>query len=291
MAKSKSIVSALLVMLLWGSLFSFVKLGYGAYGVASTGDILFFAGVRFIICGALICVFAFIRNRRSFIPIKTTIVPVLCAGLFSIVLHYAFTYLGLSLTDSSKTAILKQVGVLFYVCFSWLFFKDDRVTWKKIIGAVLGFAGIIAISSDGGNVSFSIGDAFIIAASFCTVFANIISKRVFKSVDPIVSTGVSQLFGGIVLLVAGAILGGSMSFSFNFEALIMVYICIASIISYCIWFTVVKNGELSKLFIIKFAEPVFAAIFGAILLGENIFRPEYAISFLLIAAGIYISNK
>ena len=49
--------------------------------------------------------------------------------------------------------------------------------------------------------------------------------------------------------------------------------------------------ELSKLFIIKFAEPVFACIFGAILLGENIFRVQYVLAFLLIATGIYISNK
>ncbi len=68
-------------------------------------------------------------------------------------------------------------------------------------------------------------------------------------------------------------------------------ICFASIFSYSIWFTVVKNGELSKLFIIKFAEPVFACIFGAILLGENIFKVQYILAFLLIAGGIYISNK
>lgn len=291
MTKSKSVLSALLVMLLWGSLFSFVKLGYGAYNVVGTGDILFFAGVRFLVCGAVICIFSFIRNKKSFLPVKSAIIPVLCAGLFSIVLHYAFTYLGLSLTDSSKTAILKQIGILFYVCFSWLFFRDDRVTVKKIIGALLGFAGIVAINTGEGGISFSLGDALIIAASFCTVAANIISKRVFKTVEPIVSTGVSQLFGGAVLLIAGAVLGGDMSFSLDSSAFIMVYICIASIISYCIWFTVVKNGELSKLFIIKFAEPVFAAVFGALLLGENILRPQYAISFVLIAAGIYISNK
>ncbi len=291
MAKSKTVLSALLVMLLWGSLFSFVKLGYGAYGIASTGDILFFAGVRFLICGAIICVFAFLRNRKSFVPVKSAIVPVLCAGLFSIVLHYAFTYIGLSLTDSSKTAILKQIGVLFYVCFSWVFFRDDRVTWKKILGAVLGFAGIIAINSGAGKVSFSFGDALIVAASFCTVAANIISKRVFRTVEPIVSTGVSQLFGGIVLLVVGTLLGGKMSFSFDSSAFIMIYICIASVISYCIWFIIVKSEELSRLFIIKFAEPVFAAVFGALLLGENIFCPQYAISFILIAAGICISNK
>jgi drug/metabolite transporter (DMT)-like permease len=70
----------------------------------------------------------------------------------------------------------------------------------------------------------------------------------------------------------------------------MAYICVASIVSYCIWFGIVKNGELSKLFIIKFAEPVFACIFSAVILGENILKWQYLISFALISAGILISN-
>jgi drug/metabolite transporter (DMT)-like permease len=39
-------------------------------------------------------------------------------------LHYAFTYIGLSSTDSSKTALIKQLGSLIYVCFAFLFFKN-----------------------------------------------------------------------------------------------------------------------------------------------------------------------
>ena len=81
-----------------------------------------------------------------------------------------------------------------------------------------------------------------------------------------------------------------MTISFDRSLIIMLCICIASIFSYCLWFITVKNGELSKMFIIKFAEPVFASIFGALLLGENIFKIQYLLSFVLIASGIYISN-
>ncbi len=291
MSKNKSTLYALLVMLLWGTLFPIVKLGYGAYNIVTTGDILFFAGVRFTVCGALICLYAFIKDKTSFKTAIPSLVPIFLSGLFAIILHYSFTYSALKLTDSSKTAILKQVGVLFYVCFSFIFFKEDKLTIKKLIGVLLGFAGIIAINSNFAGISFNIGDALIIAASFCTVFSNVISKKVFQTVKPITSTGISQLFGGIVLLVIGRFLGGSMTFTFNPSAFIMIYICFASILSYSIWFTVVKNGELSKLFIIKFAEPVFTCVFAAVILGENIFKIQYFLAFLLIATGIYVSNR
>ena len=61
---------------------------------------------------------------------------------------------------------------------------------------------------------------------------------------------------------------------------------------YCLWYYIVsKSSELSKLFVIKFAEPFFACIFGAILLGEDIFKLQYLLAFVLISAGIAIGNK
>ncbi len=289
MSKYKSIALTLLVMLLWGSLFPMVKLGYSAYDITTTGDILLFAGVRFTVCGAIICLYALIRDKSSYKTAKSSMTPILLSGLFAIILHYGFTYTGLNLTDSSKTAIIKQIGALLYVCFSFLFFKEDRPTWQKFVGAALGFCGIIAINYGSGGISFNIGDFLIICASFCTVFSNVISKKALTKVKPVTMTGISQLFGGAVLLAVGLALGGKMSLALD-KWYIFAYICTASIFSYCIWFGVVKKGELSKLFIIKFAEPIFACVFGALILNENIFKLQYAFAFIMISAGIVIAN-
>ena len=278
-------------MALWGSLFPMVKLGFSAFNVDSTADILLFAGIRFVICGAAICIFAALNNKKSYCGVRGSIFPILLSGLFAIILHYAFTYLGLGSTDSSKTAIMKQIAALLYVCFSFLFFKEDRPTLQKIIGACVGFLGIFALNLSSTGFSLSVGDLLILGASFCTVFSNVISKKVFSKVAPIVSTGISQFFGGAVLLIIGAAMGGKVKFALNSSIWIMVYICLASIISYCLWFKTVKSGELSKLFIIKFTEPVFACIFGAIILKENIMRLEYLLAFFLISGGILISNS
>jgi drug/metabolite transporter (DMT)-like permease len=290
MSKNKTVWLALLTMLLWGSLFPMVKLGFSAYEVKGTADILLFAGIRFVICGAVICLFCAVKDKASYRPVKTSLVPILLSGVFAIILHYGFTYLGLELTDSSKTALIKQVGALFYVCFSFLFIKEDKPTVKKIVAAFVGFVGIVVLNVSSEGISFSLGDVLILCASFCTVFSNVISKKVFVKVSPITSTGISQLFGGIVLLAVGLCMGGNVHFRWDSSLLIMAYICSASIVSYCVWFGIVKSGELSKLFIIKFAEPVFACIFGALILSEDIWKIQYLIAFLLISGSIWISN-
>lgn len=277
-------------MLLWGSLFPTVKLGFSAYEVNTTADILLFAGIRFVLCGVVICAFSAIREKSSYVTATRSILPILLSGVFAIILHYSLTYLGLELTDSAKTALIKQIGALFYVCFSFLFVKEDTPTPKKIVAALVGFFGIVVLNISSNGFSFSMGDILILGASFCTVFSNVISKKVFEKVSPITATGISQLFGGLVLLAVGLAMGGNVHFKWDASLWIMAYICAASIVSYCIWFGIVKTGELSKLFIIKFAEPVFACVFGALILGENIWRIQYLIAFLFISGGIWLSN-
>lgn len=290
--KFKTILLALLVMLLWGSLFPCVKIGYSVFGIdsKSVANILMFAAMRFALCGALVCVFCFLRRKAMPVPSVKSALNIVWIGVFAIVFHYACTYIGLSMTDSSKTALLKQAGALIYICFSFFFFKDEKFSIFKIIGAIIGFCGIIAINLSSGNISFSIGDILILCASLCTVVSNIISRRSAQSISPLWITGISQLFGGLILFIVSLLFGGVLPQFTVVGALVFVYICAASITAYTLWYHILKTSELSKLFIIKFAEPLFACVFGAILLGENIFHLQYLAAFLLISSGILIGH-
>lgn len=280
-------------MLLWGSLFPFIKIGYEAFAIDqnSVPDILMFAAMRFIVCGIIVCAIAAARKDSLSDNKLKGVGAVLLMGLFSIVLHYAFTYIGLTMTDSSKTALLKQLGSLFYICFAFLFIKGESFSVYKIVGAVLGFGGIIAINFTGGALTFSVGDILIILASVCSVISTVLSKNCVKSISPFWITGISQLFGGIALLVAGIVMRGSFP-TFNVKAFFAFsYICTASIIAYVLFTYVQKNSTNSRLLIIKFAEPLFACIMGAVLLGEDILKLQYLIAFVLICGGIYLGSK
>ena len=280
-------------MLLWGLLFPLVKLGYSVFGIVGTGSILTFAGLRFTVCGVLITAFAAIKCKDGFKGLGKNIAGILGAGLFSIILHYACTYTGLSLTEGGKTAIIKQIGAVLYICFGFVFFKEERLTVQKLGGLLLGILGIFAINFGSGKFTFSVGDLLIIGASFCTVFANVISKKALGNTEPLVLTGVSQLFGGVVLLCVGAAAGGDLLASVPKTASqigVFAAIVTASVVSYSLWYLLVQKENLSKLFIIKFSEPLFAAIFGWLIRGENIWQLNYLFAFLLISGGITVAN-
>ena len=155
----------------------------------------------------------------------------------------------------------------------------------------MGFSGIVAINFNPDGIRFSLGDILIVCASVCTVIANIFTKKIAAEHSPFWITGISQLSGGIVLMSAGFIMGADM-LVFDWTSLgVFAYICTASTISYLLWNYILKTSELSNMFIIKFAEPLFACIFGAILLHENIFKWQYLIAFALISTGIVLGNK
>ena len=290
----KTVLLALLAMALWGSLFPFIKIGYEAFQIntESIPDILVFAALRFTACGIIVCMIGAARKAPFANEKKKYISWIIISGMFSIVLHYAFTYIGLTMTDSSKTALLKQLGALFYICFAFLFIKDERFSKYKLIGGIVGFLGIIAINFTGAGFSLAIGDILIIMASVCSVISSVISKKCVEGNNsPFWIVGISQLVGGIILFAAGFIMGGKFP-TFNLYALhVFTYICTASIVDYVVFSAVQKHASNSLLFIIKFAEPLFACIFGAILLGENIFKLQYLFAFILISLGIFLGNK
>ena len=219
-------------------------------------------------------------NKQIFF---TDIFIICLMGIFAIVLHYGFTYVGLTKTDSSKTAILKQLA-------PFLFVKDEKFSITKIIGALVGFCGIIVINTDNSFHGFSTGDILIIAASLCTVISMIISGRSAKGTSPFWITGISQLFGGVVLLIVSLAMGGKITVFTLKSTFVFAYICIASITGYTLFYFVQRTAELSKLFIIKFSEPLFACIFSAVILGEDIFKIQYLIAFVLISFGIVLGN-
>lgn len=289
----RELLLPLTVMALWGSLFPFIKIGYSAFGIDSSSipDILMFAAFRFTVCGALVCVFSAWKKEKLASPKGKSVFLIFLMGLIGIVLHYAFTYVGLSFIDASKTALIKQLGALLYVCFAFLFVKSETFSMVKILGAVLGFCGIIAINFGSGGISFDPGSILILLASVCSVISSVMSAVSVKGSSPFWVTGISQLSGGVILLTAGFLMGGMLPHFQLKSILVFVYICASSIAAYTLWYYCQRTVSLSKLFIIKFAEPLFACLFGALLLGEDILKIQYLLAFLLISGGILLAGR
>ena len=286
----KYVCLVILVMVLWGFLYPAVKVGYKLLNIDTSNPphILMFAGIRFFICGTIITIISTITKKGAS-NLKNSLFSILCMGMLGIVVHYSLTYIGLTTVDSSKTAILKKVGELLYICFSFLIIREEKFRITKVVGSLIGFVGVIALNiTPEGEFSFSLGDGMIILASVSGFCSSLFCKKAIKTTSPMMVTGLSQLFGGIVLIALARLLNAP-QISFTSEGVfILCCICLASISSYCIWYYVMGKVMLSKMYVLKFAESFFACIFGALMLKENIFTLQYLFAFILIITGVVI---
>lgn len=284
---------ALIVMLLWGSLYPTGKLSYAECNVDTNfyPNLLLFAGTRFTISGTLICLFQGVRTKSiPKVDGKKEWLGVALVALFACFWNYTCTYLGLSMVESSKTALLKQSGILVFIFFSFLILKEEKFSVGKAVGALLGLVSIVVLNSGDVGFSLGLGETLVVLSSFGTGISSVVIKKLLKRANAITVTGYSQLFGGIALLLIGLCMGGTFYFDEAGDYLLFGYILLATCISYVLWYTILQKMELSKMFIVKLSEPMFAAVISAIILQENLLKIEYLIAFLCVGCALVVSN-
>ena len=182
---SKPLVLTLLALLccaLWGSATPFIKTGYQLLlpekDVPST---ILFAGIRFAMAGIITVIIYSFARRKVLYP-KTENVPrVLLVGLFQTVIQYIFFYVGLANTSGVKGTIASGTSAFFAVLVASLIFRQEKLTLKKVVACVLGFAGIVVVNLDGLEFTMNFfGDAFVIFSAISLAFSSVLIKRFSK---------------------------------------------------------------------------------------------------------------
>lgn len=154
----------------------------------------------------------------------------------------------------------------------------------------MGVASVLVVNLDSFRFSFDLGSLLVIAASLCTVISNVVFKKQLSDVSAITVTGYSQLMGGVVLVALGLAFGGKFGTITRQGLVVMLYIIAATVVSYGLWYNVVQRYSLSKLFIIKMAEPLFAALISMLLPLNATLTWQHAVAFVLVGAAVVVSN-
>ena len=93
-------------------------IGYRLFGIPGddVSSQMLFAGVRFIIAGAMVIIGMSAARKKPLIPRKRDVRPILLLALFQTVLQYVFFYRGLSqasgVTSSIVTASSNFIAIL-----------------------------------------------------------------------------------------------------------------------------------------------------------------------------------
>ena len=287
---------ATLCCLLWGSSYPAIKSGYELFAIA-TDDIpskIVFAGYRFLFAGVLLLLFAMAQRKPIARLSQRQYGQIAILGLTQTSIQYIFFYIGLAFTTGVKGSIMNATGTFFSVLLAHLIYKNDRLSYNKSIGCVLGFAGVMLVNVNPSLLDFSfsmMGDGFVVLAAFILSASMLYGKRISQTVDPTVMTGWQLAFGGGVLVLGGYLTGGTLAVHSMKAAVLLGYLTLLSSIAFALWSVLLKYNRVSMIAPFNFVIPVAGTVLSAIFLGENILEMKYAIALVLVCSGIWWVNK
>ena len=285
---------ALTAAMLWGWAYPIIKIGFEEWGITPdmTGSKMLFAGIRFAISGLIILAMA--RGmRRSFRPARGWDWGfILLFALINTTFHYACFYIGLSHSEGSRAAILNSLSIFLVVVLACVFFKSDRMTLRKMVGVVLGMAGILILNLNGDAVSAEwswLGDGMIIVNAICSAVASLLTRSMARRVDIIVGTGYSLGIGGLLLIVPGLLMGGTLPHVTLWGLALLGMLVGISTIGFALYNQLITHNPIGKVAIYNSLLPIVGAVTSCLCLGEP-FQANYILAGGLVASGIYIVN-
>jgi drug/metabolite transporter (DMT)-like permease len=289
------VIFALTAAIAWGWAYPLIKLGFAEFDITSemTGSKILFAGIRFALSGIIILTIARFANRKFSVTKKIDWIYILIFSLMNTAFHYAFFYIGLSHSQGARASILNSLGTFILVLLACMFFKTDKLTLKKIAGCIVGFAGVLALNLglNDSDSSFSLlGDGMIILNALCSAVAGLMTRGLGRRVDIFVGTGYSLAIGGILLVIAGIFMGGTLP-NITLFGIVMLSLLIAiSSLGFTLYNKLLSCNPVGKVAIFNSFIPVEGVITSCLCLGEP-FYYNYVIAAILSAGGIYIINK
>lgn len=288
---------ALLCCVLWGSATPSIKKGYEIFGIVGNDymSTILFAGIRFILAGVLTVLIGSFIAKKPLLPSKGTIKYVLALSLVQTVIQYIFFYIGHAYASGVTAAIVNGSNVFIAILVATFIFRTEKMTVKKAIGCVLGFAGVIVVSLAKGDMGFTVmGAGFILMAALAYAFSSVMIKMYSKYENPVTLSGWQFFIGGIIMTVVAIPMGGKFDIqpggTLTAGALLFYMACISAV-AYSIWGLLMKYNDVSKVSIFGPFNPISGVILSAIILGEwKSLGIEVVAALVLVALGILVVN-
>lgn len=286
------VLLASLCCLLWGSAFPAIKLGYEMFSITrdDLASQMMFAGVRFVAAALLLLLGARVMGWGLRIG-REHWAGVAGLGLSQTALQYVFFYIGLANATGAKSSIMNATGTFFSVLLAHFIYHNDRLSGRRALGCLAGFAGVAAANYGPSLLQpdFSwAGEGSVVLAAFILSTASIYGKRLSQRLNAVVMTGWQMLVGGGTLLLGGWLAGGQMAAFTPISAALMAYMALLSALAFGIWGALLKHNPVGRVTIFNFLVPVFGVSLSAIFLGEDVLAWKNGVALLLVCSGIWL---
>ncbi len=234
-----------------------------------------------------------IRNYKYHFSVQETIF-LLLVGLGSFSVPYGLVYWAEGRITSGLTAVTFAVMPFFAAILSRIMLKTDDLSFWKIFGILLGFAGLVIMFGgdfEVGSLQRAEGILAVVLSAFCNAMVAVNVKKFGRHIDPIYINLIPMALGAVTLILTSVFVESWSNVQFNLSTIsAMLYLAVVgSVVAFGIYFYLLKHISVVLLSMTSFITPVLALAAGAIFLGEDL-PSGTIIGTGLILAGILTMN-
>jgi drug/metabolite transporter (DMT)-like permease len=259
----------LVLSLIWGSTWLFIKLGLEDLPPFT------FAGIRFVIAALILSIVIIIRRRPLPRDLRDWGLMV-ATGLLAFALNYGLLFWGEQRTSSGLAAILQTIIPVFGLVIAHLYLPEERITMRKLGGVVLSIIGVGLIFSNqfvAEGKSALWGSMAIVVGALGAATSNVLVKAHARHLDSAVLAAGQMVFGLIPLLLIGTIAEGNpLKLHWTPLALFSLFYLalVGSAIAFLLFYWLVRNMDVTKTMLISLVTPLIAVILGMLVLNERL---------------------
>ncbi|MEM2138483.1 MAG: DMT family transporter [Candidatus Anstonellaceae archaeon] len=271
----KWIALLLFATAIWGSTFALMK------SLLSSLDTFALLAIRFSIAAALFgAYFAATKRKLAAAEIKHGAI----LGLFMFAVFAAQVF-GLNYTTATNSGLITGLYVIFTPIISALALR--RLPERKVpIAAALSFAGLWLLT--GASANFNLGDAVTVLTAIAAALQIVFTSKYVQKSNPeslvLVQVATVAVISSIVMLASGTVPKEVSADALFWLAFLAVF---ATIIAFLIMTKAQRVLDAPKAALVMVAEPVFAALFGFLILGE-LLSPVQMFGGLLILGSVLL---
>ncbi len=275
-----------LLALIWGSSFTFIKVALGAFGPATI------AAGRITLAAIILVSLALLR-KETFPKEKSVWMHLFALAILGNAAPFFLIGWGEHVVDSGLTSVLMSVVPLTVPIMAHFATDDEKLTPYMVIGVIIGFSGLLVLvgpSVLSGLGKDLISQGAIVLAALCYGAASLVARRLSHVPFMVVAAG-SMVIAATLMLPVSLIVEQPWTFTpepVHWGAIIYLGIFPTALANILLLQVINKSG-VSFLALNNYLVPVFGVAIAALTLGEQV--PAEMLSALgIIFVGIFVSN-
>jgi drug/metabolite transporter (DMT)-like permease len=272
---------------IWGSSYLFIKLAVDDYGTFTLVALRLLIGAAFLWSVILIARQALPREPRLYGHL-------LVMAIINITIPFLLITWAEQSVESSLAAILTSPVPLFAIVLSALFLHDEPMRLNGLIGLLVGFVGVVIITSRGltGAGSSIAGEVALLGAAFSYAAGAVYSRRNVRGVAPMIPAVFQVTFAMLITGTISLLFEAPWTVTPDTEAIFSIIWLgiLGSGLAYLFVFRLFANWGATRTTLVAYVLPVVGIVLGYLVLDEPV-DARLIVGTALVIAGVGLVNS